>query len=89
MFFLPCGQGQSLADPGDISAVMGYLPHPGYKGVPQGLNIPIGSQSKPLREPNLAPSPNPSGNQIGGDVSPVEATAPRNIASSSSSSESL
>ena len=46
-----------LEDPGDISAVMGYLPHPGYgyKGVPQGLIIPIGPQSKPLREPNLAP----------------------------------
>ena len=28
----------------------------------------------------MAPSLNPSGNQIGGDVSPVEATAPRNIA---------
>ena len=34
---------------------MGYLPHPGYKGVPQSLNILIGPQSKPLREPNLAP----------------------------------
>ena len=64
-FFCLVGRGRVLLeDPGDISAVMGYLPHPGYKGVPQGLNIPIGPQSKPLREPNLAPNLNPSGNQI-------------------------
>ena len=56
---------------------------PGYsrKTLPsKKKGLIFGPQSKPLREPNLAPSLNPSGNQIGRDVSPVEATAPRNIA---------
>ena len=44
--------GVLLEDEGHVAAVLSHLPHPGDKGVPQGLNVAIGPQPEALREPN-------------------------------------
>ena len=67
-FFCPVGRGRVLLEnEGHISSVLRHLPHPGDKGVPQGINIAIGPQPEALRKPYwsclLYTSPSPRDRQ--------------------------